>query len=160
MRLSILATVLASVALTVGCDKAIDDQTKVDNSLAEANNKINAANKEAEQKGLAAQAEADKKIADANANFMKLREDYRHATSNHLVDLDRKVELLEATSRAATGKTKSDLEFNVKQIHAKRAEFATDYKTIESATAMTWDDAKTRLDKELSDLNTLVDKAS
>jgi hypothetical protein len=159
IRSSILVTAVLSAVLAVGCDKAIDDQTKANAAQAEANGKIGAANKEADQKGQAAQSEADKKIADANANFMKLREDYRHKTTTNLVDLDHKVDLLEAKSRAATSATKPDLDANLKQIHTKRTAFDADYKTIESASATTWDDTKTRLDKELTELTTLVDKA-
>jgi flagellin-like hook-associated protein FlgL len=157
---SILATAVLAAVLAAGCDKAIDDQTKANNAQAEANDKIATATKEADQKILAAQAEADKKTADANASFMKLREDYRHQTTNNLVDLDHKVGVLEASSRSASAnKAKFDLDANLNQIHTKRAEFGADYKSIEAASAMTWDDTKTRLDKEWTELKALVDKA-
>jgi hypothetical protein len=157
---SILATAVLATFLAVGCDKAIDDQNKVNNAQAEANDKIAAAAKEAEQKILAAQTEADKKAADATANFMKLREDYRHLTTKNLVDLDYKVGVLEANSRSApANKAKVDLDANLNQILTKRAEFSADYKAIEAASAMTWDDTKARLDKEWTELKALVDKA-
>jgi hypothetical protein len=157
---SILATAVLAAALALGCNKAIDDQTKANNAQTEANDKIFAATKEADQKIAAAQAEADKKTADANANFMKLREDYRHQTTNNLVDLDYKVGVLEGNSRAApANKSKVDLDANLNQIHLKRAEFGADYKAIETASAVTWDDTKARLDKEWTELKALVDKA-
>jgi hypothetical protein len=157
---SILATAVLATFLAVGCDKAMDDQTKANNAQTEANEKIAAATKEADQKIAAAQSEADKKAADANANFMKLREDYRHLTANNLVDLDYKVGVLEANSRsAAPNKAKVDLDANLNRIHMKRSEFSADYGTIEAASAMTWDDTKARLDKEWSELKALVDKA-
>jgi hypothetical protein len=156
---SILATAVLAGFLAVGCDKAIDDQTKANNAQTEANDKIAAATKEADQKIVAAQSEADKKAADANANFMKLREDYRHLTANNLVDLDYKVGVLEANSRSAANKAKVDLDANLNRIHTKRSEFSADYGAIEAASAMTWDDTKARLDKEWSELKALVDKA-
>jgi hypothetical protein len=156
---TVLITSILSVLLITGCDKAMDDQTKANNSQATANEKIAAANQEANQKGQAAQAEADRKIAAANANFMKLREDYRHQTTNNLVDLDHRVDVLDAASRVSSTKNQAALEANLRQIHAKRAEFTSDYVAIETASAMTWDDTKTRLDKEMTELKALVDKA-
>jgi vacuolar-type H+-ATPase subunit E/Vma4 len=156
---SILATLVLSAVLSAGCDKAIDDQMKANNSQNEANEKIAAAGKEAERKGLSAQAEADKRIAQAYASFMKLREDYRHQTANSLVDLDHKVDLLEANARGVPSKIKPDIDANLRRIHAMRTEFDSDYSRLESASATTWDDAKARLDKELADLKSLVDKA-
>jgi cell division septum initiation protein DivIVA len=158
-RFSTLAPALLTVFLAAGCDKAMDDQLKASNSQVEANDKIAAANKEAEQKGLAAQAAADKTIAGANANFMKLREDYRHETTNNLAELDHKVVLLEANSKVATDKAKSDLDARLQQIRSRRSTFTTDYVALESASAVTWDDAKARLDKEWADLKALVERA-
>jgi F0F1-type ATP synthase membrane subunit b/b' len=156
---SILAFILLSPLLGVGCDKAMDDQVKANNAQAEANNKIDAVTKEADQKIRTAQAEADKTTAAANANFMKLRENFRHQTTNDLVDLDHKVEALEATSRAAVSHAKDELDAHLNEIHTKRAEFGEDYKAIEAASAMTWDDTKARLDKEWKTLKALVDRA-
>jgi hypothetical protein len=156
---SILTTLVLSSVLTVGCDKAIDEQVKANNSQNEANEKITAASKQAERKGLSAQGEADKKIAEANASFMRLREDYRHQTANSLIDLDHKVDLLEANARGVPGKIKPDIDANLRRIHAMRSEFDSDYSRLESASATTWDDTKARLEKELADLRTLVDKA-
>ncbi len=154
-----LATTALSVAFAVGCDKAIDDRNNANHSQALADEKIDAANKEADQKIVAAQAEADKKIGEAYAHFMKLREDYRHQTTNNLVELDREVDVLEANSKTATSKAKADLEAHLDRIHTKRTEFASDYKAIEAASAVTWDDTKARLDKEWTELKALVDKA-
>ena len=90
---------------------------------------------------------------------MKLREDYRHTTTVNLVDLDHKVELLATKAKAATGKTQADLDLSLKQIRSSRAEFGADYRSLESASASTWDATRTRLDKEWTELKALVDKA-
>jgi hypothetical protein len=152
-------TAILSAFLIAGCDNAMDDQTKANSSQTAADEKIAAANQEANQKGQAAQAEADKKIAAANASFMKLREDYRHQMTNNLIELDHRVDALDAASRAPSTKNPAALQSNLKLIHAKRAEFSTDYVAIETASAVTWDDTKTRLDNELTALKSLVDKA-
>jgi hypothetical protein len=78
---SLLATTVVSIVFAAGCDKAIDDQVKANNAQTEANNTVDAIKKEADQKIVTAQAGADKTASAANANFMKLREDFRHLTT-------------------------------------------------------------------------------
>jgi regulator of protease activity HflC (stomatin/prohibitin superfamily) len=158
-RSSIATTAVVSLLFTAACDKASDDQQKANAAQTEANGKIAAATTEATQKVSAAQAEADKKIAQAQANFMQLREDYRHSTTTSLVDLDKKVADLDTKANTATGKGKTDLDTNLKQIHAARDSFGADYRTLETSSATTWDATKARLDKEWTDLKALVDKA-
>ena len=89
-----------------------------------------------------------KKVAEAQAGFSKLREDYRHSTTTNLVELDSKVVDLEAKAKASTGKAKADLDASLKQIHSDRRTFDVDYKSLETATAVTWDDARAHLDTD------------
>jgi hypothetical protein len=147
-RSIILTSAVLALLLTAACDKASDDQRKATAAQSEANDKI-----------VAAQAEADKQIAAAQASFMTRREDYRHKTTLNLVDLDRKVDVLSAKSKTSTGKTQTDLDESLKQIRQGRADFTTDYLSLESATAVTWDATQSRLDKEWATLSALVDKA-
>src|SRR5579864_5263342 len=158
IRSSIPSAVLL-VALAVACNNASDEQKKMNSARAEADDKIGGAVKESDQKVRNAQQEEDKKVAEAQAGFMKLREDYRHTTTLNLVELDRRVEGLEAKAKQSSGKARTQLDANLRQIHASRSEFDADCKSLETATASTWDDAKTRLDKEWIQLRTLVDKA-
>ena len=162
IRSSIVACCLCSLALTlsVGCDKAADQQEKATNAQLEANDKIVKANQEADEKANKAQADADKKIAEAQATFLKLREDYRHDTTEKLVDLDKKIADVEAKAKTATGKKKAELDVQLGQIRTQREAFATEWKSIETASATTWDDTKNRLDKSWTDLKSLVDKAA
>lgn len=153
----LVGTILCTLA--AGCDNAADQQKKADNAQAVANDKITSATVEVNQKVANAQAEADKKIAEAQTSFMKMREDYRHDTTNTLADLDQKIAKLDAKALAATGSAKSDLDSRLPQIHAQRASFGADYRTLDSATALTWDDTKARLDKEMSDLKSLIDRS-
>src|SRR5450432_1516194 len=162
IRSSIIVCGLGSLVLALagGCDKAADEQQKAVNAQATANDKIIQANQEADQKANSAQADADKKIAEAQASFLKMREDYRHDTTTKLVDLDQKIAELDAKSKTAKGNTKADLDARLLQIRAQRDAFANDWKSIEVASAVTWDSTKARLDKEWSDLKTLVDRAA
>lgn len=159
IRSSLVTIALVTLALAAGCDNASNNQQKATAAQNEANDKIAAATREAEQKGKNAQAAADKQIAEAQANFMKLREDYRHATTTNLAGLDRKVADLEAKEKRMSGKAASDLEAKLKDIRGGRATFTADYNTLEATSAATWDDTKARLDKEWTDLAASVDAA-
>jgi hypothetical protein len=154
-----LALTALTFVLCTACNNASDDAKKVNGAQAEANDKSGAAMKEATEKVDNAQAEADEKIAAARADFMKLREDYRHTTTTNLVDLDHKVADLATKASQATGKQKVDRDANLKVIYASREAFNRDYQSLDAAAAATWDSAKTRLDKEWTDLKALVDKA-
>jgi hypothetical protein len=57
-----------------------------------------------------------------------------------------------------TGKTKTDLDLSLAQTRTRRATFAADLKAVDTATAVQWDDTKARVDKDWTDLKTLVDK--
>ncbi len=157
-RSAIPATVLL-MTLAFACNTASDEQRKLDSARAQADDTIDAAIKEAEQKMRNAQQEADRKVAEAQAGFMKLREDYRHTTTTNLVDLDHRVDNLEAKALQSVGKARTDLDTSLRQIRAYRDAFQVDCKRLETATASTWDESKARLDKEWTDLQALVDKA-
>lgn len=158
MRISSIIVGSLFVAI-VGCNKAADEKKKADEAQIEADQKIAAANREAGEKINEAQAEADKKTAEAQASFLRMREDYRHEVTKKLVDLDHKIADLEVKSRTATGKSKADLDARLKQIHAERDAFVSDYKGIEVASATTWDSTRARLDKRWDELTKLVDRA-
>lgn len=161
-RLPILASVAVSLtlALSTGCDKAADDQNKATSAQSEADKKIADAKKEAADKAVSAQAEADKKIAAAENDFGKRREDYRHKIQTDVVDLDKKIDLLEAKAKTATGKAKTDLESSLVSIRTRRAAFAADLAAIPTTNAMQWDATKARVEKDWTDLKAVVDKAS
>ncbi|HEY5376607.1 MAG TPA: hypothetical protein VIK01_23160 [Polyangiaceae bacterium] len=162
IRSSIIVCAVGALvlALASGCNKAADEQEKATNAQVQANDKIVAANQEADQKANKAQADADQKIAQAQAAFLKMREDYRHDTTTNLVDLDQKIADLEAKSKTSTGKKKADLDARLAQIRTQRAAFADDWKSIETASATTWDSTKSRLEKEWTDLKSAVDRAA
>jgi len=117
------------------------------------------ANREATEKINAAQAEADKKVADAQANFLKLREDYRHDVNGDLTSIDKDIADLEAKAKTATGKTKANIDGALPNIRALRESVATEYRSLELASAVTWDDAKGRVNKAIDDLKKAIDKA-
>ena len=142
--------ILGAVVLlgsTAACDKAADDEKKANVAQAEADEKIALATKE-----------ADQKIAAARAGFMKLREDYRHTTTQNLVELDRDVDGLAAKAKQASGKARTDLDAHLAQIQAGRGAFVRDYEALDATSGAIWDASKARLDKEWLDLKALVDK--
>ena len=130
---------------------------KVAGAQAEAKDKINTATQEADQKIKEAQLTADAKIAAAKENFLKLREEFRHATQSNLIALEHSVAELEHKAKKAVGKERADLHAKIKQIHARHEAFASNYKLIENESATTWDETKARLDKEWAELKALLD---
>ncbi len=148
-----------SLALAVGCNKAADEQKKADEARAQADDKVIDANREASEKINAAQAEADKKVAEAQESFNKLREDYRHSVTEDLVGVDKDIASLEAKGKTATGKAKADIDAALPNIHTLRQNVTSEYRSLELASAVTWDDAKARVTKAVDDLKKAVDKA-
>ena len=106
-----------------------------------------------------AQADMNQKVSAAQSDFEKSRESYRHDRQTALDDLDAKIAKLEANEKTATGKTKAELDAKLPSIRAQRASFGTDFRSIQTATAATWDDSKTRLDKQWDALKTAVGDA-
>jgi hypothetical protein len=160
-RSTMIASAAMALTLTLGagCDKAADEQQKANAAQTEADRKIAEANREAVTKTTSAQVEADKKVAAAEGDFGKRREDYRHSVQTDLVDLDKKIDILDAKAKTATGKVKTDLDAKLAPIHARRAAFGSSFASIPTLTAPVWDDTKVRLDKEWTDLKAMVDKA-
>ena len=158
-RLSILATAAFAMLITAGCNTAADQQEKANLAQAEANGKINQAQTDANTKMREAQADADKKIQQAQATFMKMREDYRHGMTTKLADLDRKVDQLDAKAKTATGRTKADLTANLKTIHLNRDRLRNNLTSLDMATSSTWDATSAAVEKEWTDLKSLVDQA-
>lgn len=148
-----------SLSLATGCNKAADEQRKADEARTEADNKVAEANRDATDKINAAQAEADKKVADAQASFLKLREDFRHDVNEDLTKIDKDIVDLEAKGKTATGKAKTNIEAALPNIHSLRDSVTTEYRSLELASAVTWDDAKARVNKSVDELKKAIDKA-
>lgn len=159
-----MSLVTASLLLGLGmmaCDKsAQQDQDKVNQAQATADQKIQTAQDKAATTITNATVEADKKIADANADFMKMRESYRHDEQTNLIDVDGKIEKLNLKEHTATGTAKTTIDNGLNDVQAKRTAFLATMQNVESATAATWDDAKAKNDKAWTDLKNAVDKAS
>jgi len=143
------------ILLGIGCDTV--SEPKAVGAQPEASSKIATIVKEADVKIGAAHLEAEKKIADAQASFMKLREDYRNTTATNLEEFDHKMADLEIQENQAKGKAKAELEAKLRQIRANRAAFAADYQKLEVETAAEWDATKARLDKQWQELKAQLD---
>jgi hypothetical protein len=153
-----LAAVLIAIG-ALGCNKAADEQKKADEARNEADKKVGEASNDAAEKINAANAEADKKVAEAQASFLKLREDYRHKITEDLVSVDKDIADLEAKAKTATGKTKAQIEAALPNIRSQRESVSSEYKSLEFSSAVSWDNAKARVDKAVDDLKNAIDKA-
>jgi len=152
--------VLAIVATfaIAGCDKsAAEAQEKANKAQGEATLTAANAQAEANKKATTAQANADKDIAEAKGDFAKTREDYRHTVQSKLDAVDKKIALLEADAKKATGKAKADLDAKVTNLRAQRTAFGAEVKSLETSTAATWDSSKARVDKAMTDLEAAAD---
>jgi len=157
VSISLGAVLIAIGAL--GCNKAADEQRKADEARSEADKKVGEASNDAAEKINAARADADKKVAEAQANFLKLREDYRHKVTEDLVSVDKDIANLEAKAKTATGKTKAQIEAALPDIRAQRENLSSEYRSLEFSSAVSWDNAKARVDKAYDDLKKAIDKA-
>jgi hypothetical protein len=157
IRSSILAIGALSFFVVGGCENAADQQLKANVAQHDANKEVYATNTDCAAKNKSSQADADAKISDAQASFMKMREDYRHSTVVNLASLDESITGIEAKDKKATGKAKMDIDTSLSSIRTNRARFLSDYGELELEPAVTWDGAKSRLDAEFGDLRALVD---
>jgi hypothetical protein len=156
IRYAGMFAVAATLIATAACDKP---------GVAEQQKEQTAAQDNAEQQNRAAresasaQADMNDKVNSARADFEKTRDDYRHAKASDIEALDAKIDSLENKDKTATGKAKIDLDSKLPAIRAQRASFGADFRALQATTASTWDDAKTRVDKEWSDLKSAVNSA-
>ena len=152
----VLVALLSSAS---ACSSAMGEQRKATNAQNKADTEIAATNVERSEKNRVSQDEANVKIADAQAAFTKMRNDYRHETSLGLADLDLDIASLEAKQKTMKGQGKLDLESSLTNIRAARARYTTAHASLEGTTATTWDQAKKELDAQWDVLKDLVDKS-
>ena len=154
-RFGALALVALLSAPLLACDRPGD---KEQNAEGRANLQAQEARDDAARKAAAAQAEADQKIALARIELEKTRDDYRASRQGDVANLNKKLADLEAKDKTATGQTRADLDVKLPFVRAQRDAFVADMKSLDSATAATWDDTKDRLDKEWDGLKASADQ--
>ena len=89
-RVIIVAVSLASAPFALACDRSgADTQNQVNEAQQKASQRIGQANAQATQ----ASAQAAQAIAAAQADFVQIREDYRHSQQTNLDTLDKKIEI-------------------------------------------------------------------
>ncbi len=153
-RAVILSILFAAAPLGVACEKTgADEQAKANQAQEQANRDIGRANAQATE----AQRSADEKIAAAQADFLKLRDDYRVSSTSNLDSIDKQIADLDA--KAAGSPNRAKLRAALPAIHAQRDAYASDLHSVDGANAATFDAVKARLDKEWSDLKSAVDDA-
>jgi F0F1-type ATP synthase membrane subunit b/b' len=137
------------IAAATACDKSgADAQEAANKAQAQANTEITNA-----------QVTADKKVADVRAEFAKTVEDYRHTTQANLDSIDKQLADIDAKAATATGAAAGDIKAKSTTLRAQRDAFASDFRSLGSVNATSWDATKARLDMEYSDLKNAVDKA-
>ena len=143
-----LATIVVLGVAASACEKSgKETQQEVDNAQATAQTEITNAKIKAEEK-----------TNEAERDFDKTRDEYRHDMQSNLASLDKKIADLDAKVAKNTGNKKVELANKVGTLRTERTSFAEDVKSLDTATAATWDATKARLDKEWSDIKSTSDK--
>jgi hypothetical protein len=143
--------------MAIACDKpGVAEQQKEQQASQD-----NAEQQEhAARESASAQAAMNQKVASAQADFERTREDYRHSRQTDLDEIDAKIAKIAARAATASGKAKTDLDAKLSQIRSQRAAMGADFRAIQVTTAAGWDDAKARVDREWESLKSAVDAAS
>jgi hypothetical protein len=150
----VLVTLTALMsAYSLACDKpGVTEKQREPQATEEAK-----AITEAHQHLAKAQSEAAKSVFAARADFEATRENYLHTRKLDLIDLDRRISDLEATSSSGTGK--ADLKARLSAIHSHREAFGRHIGAMETAPSTVWDAATKDLDQEWDALRMAVDAA-
>jgi regulator of protease activity HflC (stomatin/prohibitin superfamily) len=149
-RLFIIPTVLF---MSFGCETAKDNQKDAIQAQQQANEKIAEVRSEARDQVVNAQAKAAVGVAEAQANYEKLREDFRHDINTKLVALDEKISKAEAKASKEAGEARANLTAKLAALRTRRAEFAANFEALKDTNVNTWDSAK------LSELDKFADRA-
>lgn len=148
-----------ALALPAGCDDTAEVQREAASAQREADTKIADAKRDAAAETAKAQAEAQAKVVAASADFDRAREAWRHDLTTRLTALDETVAGLDAKSKTATGKAKTQLDAQLALIDPLRVTFGDDFATVDQATFATWDTVRARVEREWTALSEAVAKA-
>jgi hypothetical protein len=159
MRITFLAAFTVSFICCSGCERE-NNHLRQGVSVDDPINDVSAvANDEGATKAKNVELLANQKTEKVQMDFMKLREDYRQKVTAGMVDLDRKVLILQGKGKYSNGKLKQDLETSLTQIRADRYDFTNDYKSLDTVTSANWEVTKVRLDNKWLALVALVDSS-
>jgi len=139
--------------MSFGCETAKDNQKDAIQAQQQANEKIAEVRSEARDQVVNAQAKAAVGVAEAQANYEKLREDFRHDINTKLVALDEKISKAEAKASKEAGEARANLTAKLAALRTRRAEFAANFEALKDTNVNTWDSAK------LSELDKFADRA-
>jgi vacuolar-type H+-ATPase subunit H len=155
----IIAAIVAVGGLTACERSAEQERERVQAAQREADQKVDQAKKESTTRITSAQTEVDKIVAEANANFAKTRDEYRDKLTKDVREFDQKIDRLERRSATTTGQTKNELDSALPDIRARRQALQTDMAQLDAATMGNWDALKNRLDTDRQALTSAIDKA-
>jgi hypothetical protein len=156
------ATSLLSVVLLLsfGCENAADQQERAIEAQSQAEREKSDVQAKATREAERLQGDADRKVAEAQANFSKMREDYRHGIESKLVGLDENIAKLSIRADEAKVGARAASKTRLQGIREKRAEFQKELSSMESKGASEWDAARAALEKEWDGLHALVSTES
>jgi leucyl aminopeptidase (aminopeptidase T) len=157
LQFGILLGVLLS---STACQNAADQQEHANEAQLKANQETLDLQNKATEAAARLQREADQKIAEAQATFSKLREDYRHTVASNLVNLDEDIAKLSSKAKDKRLSVRTATEKRLTEIREKRTEFQQEFSSLEAAGAKEWDAARAALEKEWDNLKALVSKDS
>jgi hypothetical protein len=157
---SICGLFAASVLVVCGCDRAAEQQEKADDAMEEARAKTEKVQADAGRDTRKIQEEADGKMAEAQAAFLKIREDHRHKVEKNLLSLDEDITKLSARAQTEGTKSKLVTESQLSEIRMKRGQFESSFSSLGRATAREWDASRELVDQEWDDLKKLMSQAS
>jgi hypothetical protein len=140
------------------CETAKDTQNDANSAQDSANRKVAEVNAAANQEIVLAQAKADRGIAEANAGFQKLREDFRHEMTAHLAKLDETLAKADAKLATQKGATRAKIAAEIPVVRAERDKFAKKFEETKDATATTWDAVAASLKEDWSHLEALAER--
>jgi hypothetical protein len=137
-----------AVASTAACKKTPEQQEK---EAAEAQRK-------ADEKAAKAQSEADKEKAEATASLDKTRAEYKSKIQKALDDVAKRTRDVEARLTQPGAKQRPHAHDALKTVHEKSDVVRADLRHLDTATASTIENVKSKVDKDVDELKKAVDQ--
>jgi pyruvate/2-oxoglutarate dehydrogenase complex dihydrolipoamide acyltransferase (E2) component len=145
-------------ALSLGCKTAEDRGQEAAEVQRVATEKIQQAEEKAREEIQKAKTQAEQKIASIQADFDKLRENYRHEVTGKLVGVDESIAKYGAKSRNDSPNAKKVSEPRFAEMQAKRSQFQKSFDSLRDASASTWDASRAAVELEWTALDKFINQ--
>jgi hypothetical protein len=142
---------VAAVGLAVGCNNdPAAAQKEADQAQARATGQ-QSDQVQAQANEMKAQGVADQKQAQATQAITTAKQDQRNTFNTLLTNLDKRETDLKADKLTAKAADLASLDAKLAEVSMQRTVIVGDVKTLDGATAETWDPLKTRFEKDVAD---------